>query len=227
MARLPWIMATTARNPGARRAARGPTRGPGGGTPPRWRVGLGIVAVAAVACSERARPAASEADPVDAAARARGHAVIGELKRTLVGALTKALADGPAQAIAVCQTEAPAIAARLSHDGIVVGRATRKPRDPANAVGGWQAEALTSFEQARAAGPLDGKSFVARLADGRVGYAEPLVIQEVCLACHGAAVAPEVRAALDARYPTDRATGYQLGELRGLAWVELPAGAAR
>jgi hypothetical protein len=27
------------------------------------------------------------------------------------------------------------------------------------------------------------------------------------------------------KYPGDQATGYAVGDLRGLAWVELPAGA--
>ncbi len=40
---------------------------------------------------------------------------------------------------------------------------------------------------------------------------------------HGANVAPEVKAVLDETYPADKATGYSVGDLRGVAWVELPA----
>jgi hypothetical protein len=176
------------------------------------------------ACSRE--PKATATDPVDvgAAERARGAAIIGELKRSLVGALTKAMADGPPAAIEVCHTQAPALAAALARDGVTVGRATRKPRNPNNAVAGWQAEALTQFEQSRAAGTaLDGASFARRLSDGRIAYAEPLVIQPVCLACHGTTLSTEVQQTLAARYPEDRATGYVAGDLRGVAWVELPA----
>jgi hypothetical protein len=44
------------------------------------------------------------------------------------------------------------------------------------------------------------------------------------LACHGPeeALQPEVRAALDQRYPEDRATGYAAGDLRGAFWAEVP-----
>jgi len=55
-----------------------------------------------------------------------------------------------------------------------------------------------------------------------MAYAEPLGIQEVCLTCHGTSVAPEVTAAIAPKYPDDQATGYALGDLRGIAWVELP-----
>lgn len=54
-----------------------------------------------------------------------------------------------------------------------------------------------------------------------MGYAEPLVIQEFGLGCHGSAITPDVEVALAEKYPTDKATGYAVGDLRGVAWVEL------
>ncbi|MBL0215813.1 MAG: DUF3365 domain-containing protein [Myxococcales bacterium] len=178
-----------------------------------------------VACSKDSTTAASApATEVGAAELARGKATIGELKRTLIAALTQAMATSVPAAIEVCQIQAPAIAAGLSGDGITVGRATRKPRNPANLAAGWQAEALTHFEELRTAGTkLAGTSFARRLADGRIAYAEPLMIQPVCLSCHGATLAPEVQQVIATRYPADRATGYAEGDLRGIAWVELPA----
>jgi hypothetical protein len=119
---------------------------------------------------------------------------------------------------------APALAQSLSKDGITVGRATRKPRNPKNEAAGWQADALAQFERMQEAKqPLAGATFTRRLPDGRGAYAEPLVIQELCLTCHGASVAPEVQTILAQKYPGDRATGYAVGDLRGIAWVELPA----
>jgi hypothetical protein len=180
---------------------------------------LVVVLVVAACAKQPASP--PEVSPADAA---RGKAIIGDFKKSLVGALTRALADGVPQAIAVCNAEAPRLAAVASIEGAVVGRATRKPRNPANAAAGWQADALTQFEQLRdAKTPLEGKTFTRRLPDGRVAYAEPLVIQTMCLTCHGATLAPEVQATLADRYPDDRAIGYADGDLRGLAWVELPA----
>ncbi len=159
-----------------------------------------------------------------------GRRLVGELKRRLTAALTAALRGGPASAVAVCRTEAPAIAQTLAANGAVLGRATRKPRNPANRAAGWQAEALSHFERLATGGAgLDGASWSRSLPDGRTGYAEPLVVQPLCVTCHGPvdAMAPDLRAALAAQYPDDRATGYAVGDLRGIAWVELPATAGR
>jgi len=153
----------------------------------------------------------------------RGYAAVNQVRSQLFQALNRALVQGAPAAVAACSTEAPAITAGLSQHGVVVGRATRKPRNPANLASGWQADALAQFEGDVAAGrPLKAARFLRPLPDGRLGYAEPLVIQPMCLACHGAALAPDVTAALAERYPGDRATGYQAGELRGLVWAELP-----
>ena len=55
-------------------------------------------------------------------------------------------------------------------------------------------------------------------------YAEPLMIDGVCLTCHGGSVTGDVAAVLRELYPEDRATGYALGEFRGIAWAEVPRG---
>jgi hypothetical protein len=153
---------------------------------------------------------------------ARGKQAVGALKRELVTALTEALKNGAPAAIAVCSGVAPGLARTLSSSGVTVGRATRKPRNPANAATGWRADALARFEAMVAAGvSLDGVTWTSRLPDGTTAYAEPLVIQPLCLACHGAALGPEVKAELASRYPADQATGYAVGDLRGVAWAEI------
>jgi hypothetical protein len=48
-----------------------------------------------------------------------------------------------------------------------------------------------------------------------------IVTEPVCLACHGEAVAPDVRETILARYPGDGATGFAVGDLRGALWVEV------
>lgn len=181
-------------------------------------IGFGLVIVATSGCGrdkgERAPTRAEEE---------AGHVAITRLKGALVAELGHAMTRGPVAAIETCATRAPAIAAGLAHDGVTVGRATRRPRNPQNLASGWQADALAEFEAAVAAGRrLETESFVRALPGGRIGYAEPLVIMPLCLNCHGTELTPEVQAALAERYPADRATGYQLGELRGLAWAELP-----
>jgi len=157
---------------------------------------------------------------------ARGKQAIGALKKQLVGALTEALKSGAPAAIRACSGVAPAIAQSAGGGGVTVGRATRKPRNPANAASGWRADALAQFEAMVAAGKsLEGATWTSRLPGGATAYAEPLVLQELCVTCHGAQLAPEVKAELAARYPADQATGYAIGDLRGVAWAEIAAAA--
>lgn len=164
-------------------------------------------------------PSAFESAPESVA---KGKQAVGALKRQLVATLTAALKSGAPAAIEACSSLAPGIAQSLGGRGVTVGRATRKPRNPANAASGWRADALAQFEAMVAAGrPLDGATWTSRLPDGTTAYAEPLIIQPLCLACHGSQLAPGVQAVLAARYPADQATGYALGELRGVAWAEL------
>lgn len=210
-------------------------------------LGLAAAAMAATACNREQAPAGAGSSSGSAAIGsasggagasagsgdpspervAQGKQAVGALKRQLVGALTEALKSGPpSSAITVCSGVAPGVAQSLSSGGVTVGRATRKPRNPANAAAGWRADALAHFESMVAAGrPLDGASWSARLPNGATGYAEPLVIQPLCLACHGAQLAPEVSAELASRYPSDQATGYAAGDLRGVAWAEIASAA--
>lgn len=190
-----------------------------------WVAGVAVIgAVIALAGCQRKKP---RVEPPPTEDIVRGKQITGALKKNLREALTRELANGPAAALTACNTIAPALAASLAADGIVVGRATRKPRNPANAAAGWTADALTRFEKMKAEGrDVSGVTYSRRLPDGRTAYAEPLLIQDLCLACHGSDLAPDVKAVLAEKYPTDTATGYAVGDLRGLAWVELGRGHA-
>ncbi|KAF0128903.1 MAG: hypothetical protein FD155_2914 [Bacteroidetes bacterium] len=60
---------------------------------------------------------------------------------------------------------------------------------------------------------------IVMIADGALTYMSPIIIAPPCLQCHGI---PEVDIKLEnlqlisTLYPNDKATGYQLGELRGM-----------
>jgi hypothetical protein len=182
---------------------------------------LALVAMITLAACQQKK---ARVQPPPAEDVVRGKTLVGTLKKNLRVSLEQALPHGAASALAACHTLAPSLASSLATEGILVGRATRLPRNPKNAAEGWTADALTRFEKMKSDGrDLTGASYARRLPDGRTAYAEPIVIQDVCLACHGAEVAPDVKAAIAATYPADRATGYAVGDLRGLAWVELPA----
>lgn len=178
-----------------------------------------ILLIVALGCGTRSSEVPRE---VTAADLERGKSLAGNLKKSLFGELATALGRGVPSAIEVCQTRAPALAAELSKDGVRVGRATRRTRNSLNLATDWKLDAIAHFETLKAREqPLTAATFSRVLGD-RIGYAEPLLIQEICLSCHGKALAPDIAATLTSRYPGDQATGYEIGDLRGVVWVELP-----
>jgi hypothetical protein len=155
-----------------------------------------------------------------------------ELARTLSGQLLAAVADGgPAGAIEFCSREAvllsDGVVAELG-EGWAVKRTALRTRNPANAPDALEARALDRFHAAESAGG-GLEDHVQRTADGDFRYYRPLRIAPLCMECHGdpEAMQPAVRQALADRYPEDAATGYAVGELRGLIRVSVPASAAR
>jgi hypothetical protein len=54
-------------------------------------------------------------------------------------------------------------------------------------------------------------------------YMKPLILQPVCIACHGPRenIPAEVKLILEQKYPGDRATGFLVGDLRGAISVKI------
>lgn len=153
-------------------------------------------------------------------ALARGAELLAPFKKNLMQALQSGLQQGTAEAISVCRDRAPEIAAGLSIDGIVVGRASHRLRNPANAAPGWVSPVIETW----LAEGADRAPVVVPLPGDRTGYIEPVVTQPLCLTCHGTSLAPEIADRIASDYPDDRATGFKLGDLRGVFWVEFPSG---
>lgn len=144
----------------------------------------------------------------------------------LSGELSKAMtAGGPVAAIAVCSEMALPLTAGVGGEhGVVLTRLSDRPRRPGQETSGADAAALTVFREALKAGETPRPQH-DEMPDGSTVVRLPIVIsQPVCLQCHGGdEVAAETSAKLRELYPDDRATGYRLGELRGIWRVEVPA----
>ena len=158
-------------------------------------VALAATSVLLIAC------AGPERDPA-----AEGAALLVPFKTNLKAELVDAMQKGPVEAIAVCNTAAPAIAESLSVEGVRMGRSSHKLRNPDNVAPEWL--------------DMSDLPVVVALEDGRHGYAEAIVTQPLCLVCHGETLQPEVAARITELYPDDQATGFKEGDLRGVFWVE-------
>lgn len=137
----------------------------------------------------------------------------------LSGRLQEAMGtQGPAGAIAVCQKEAQRIATDVGDEHeLRIGRSGVRLRNPSNQPPAWATE-LTEKQ-------TDTPHFVV-LDDGDAAALLPIKLQGQCLMCHGPdeTISPVIQDQLAKLYPTDEATGFQEGDLRGWFWVELPSG---
>jgi hypothetical protein len=173
--------------------------------------------LAILAC--QAEPAA---DPA-----ADGPKIVAEASAKLLAELTAAIAkDGPQGAIAVCSERAPQIAAETGKaHNVTLRRATTKARNPKNAADAIERKTLEAFAVAIEAKQPPQPQVIAAENGGKVFHAPILLASPLCLQCHGNPerdIAPATLEALRKTYPTDQATDYTVGQLRGLWSVTFP-----
>lgn len=149
---------------------------------------------------------------------ARGAELLAPFKQDLKKALKSGLAEGPAEAIQVCRIKAPEIATALSVDGVRMGRSSHKLRNPDNSAPEW----VSPVMQAYLDDPSSRKPHITELGEDKWGYVEPIMVQPLCLSCHGSELAPDIALQISDLYPEDRAVGFEVGDLRGVFWLEFP-----
>lgn len=166
--------------------------------------------------------AQAKPDPAEA-----GPKIIAEAFAKLSGALAEAIGkSGPAGALSVCSEMAPQIAKEVATThGVTLRRATTKPRNPKNAADNAEKAVLEVYAAALAKKEAP-KPQVITNADGSRAFLAPIVLgNPLCLQCHGTPnqdIAPETLALIQKLYPDDKATGFKLGDLRGLWRVTFP-----
>jgi hypothetical protein len=144
------------------------------------------------------------------------------LKARLVSTMQ---AEGPLAAIEVCATEAPRIAIDVSVEtGLSVQRTATRVRNASNAPDAWEREMLDYFSRSIRAGKdaaaLEMSSVETENGQIHFRWARPILLEPQCTMCHGTNMSSELQTAIGARYPNDRATDFEPGELRGMFSVE-------
>ncbi len=157
-----------------------------------------------------------------------GQAVVSEVFGRLSAALSSAVAkEGAKGALAVCSEKAPQVMGEVAQThGVTLRRATMKPRNPQNAAGEEERKMLEEFMRAVAGGEAPRPKLVKN-ADGTMDFYAPIVLgNALCLQCHGspdAEVSADTLAEIRRLYPEDKATGFKMGDLRGLWRVTFSA----
>ncbi len=170
---------------------------------------------------------AAEPDPKQVKDARAAVKELGEnLKRELMAAIA---AGGPKAAIAVCKTIAPTLAEKTSAArGMQVKRTALRLRNPANAPDDWERTVLEDFARQVKAGADPAKLEHAETVTTPTGastfrYMKAIPMGAVpCLTCHGAPE-PALKAEIMRLYPSDQATGFAPGDLRGAFSVAAPA----
>ncbi|BCD67251.1 DUF3365 domain-containing protein [Nitratiruptor sp. YY09-18] len=147
------------------------------------------------------------------------------LLKTLGGNLKKHLKKGgPADALEFCAMRAAELTAKVDNElgkNVSIKRVTLKSRNPANEAQGDERAVLEALEKLKQNSVLLPKELVEKTKDG-YKYYKPLVINKpVCLKCHGQNIDPKLQAKIKSIYPTDKAIGYKMGDLRGAIVVEI------
>lgn len=170
--------------------------------------------VVAMACTGR--------DDTIEAEVARADEAMVALQSRLIEALTTELErSGPTGAIQVCRDAAPAITSDVSSDaGVTVARTSHRLRNPNNGPPDWAQEIVE-----RSAGMRfeEASQHVIDLGD-HVGVLRPIGTLGMCTTCHGneAEMEPDLVELIAESYPDDEATGFEVGDLRGWMWAEVP-----
>lgn len=184
-----------------------------------------LISSLALGCSAKTTPPKSAEQNMAATSPTSSNSVTAENQKKLLaakdalftklsGKLMETMAqNGPVAAIAVCNQEAPKIAAQVAEQqGVQIGRVGVRLRNPNNAAPDWATELI--------AAKTNTPTFL-KLADGKDAALLPIKLQATCLMCHGPKeqIAADVLAEIAKLYPDDQATGFQEGEIRGWFWV--------
>ena len=140
--------------------------------------------------------------------------------QVLSGELMEALEEGGVQhAVAYCHLQANPIIDSLSTAyNATISRISDKYRNPVNKPAEIDVTVINSYRQQLGEG-LELKPHLEITSDEVLYYA-PIVIQNPgCLLCHGepgSTMTQENFDFISSKYPDDQATGYKLGDLRGV-----------
>jgi hypothetical protein len=133
---------------------------------------------------------------------------------------------GPEGAVPVCKDMAPKMAGEISQQtGWKIKRVSLKARNDARATPDeWEKAVLEDFDKRAAAGESPAKLEKGEKIGNEYRFAKALPVQPLCLSCHGPAeqISPAVKTVLGNHYPKDQATGYSVGQIRGVISVRKP-----
>ena len=154
---------------------------------------------------------------------AQGQKLAQQTQQVLARNLIQAIADsGTAHAVSFCSIRAVALTDSVGKSvNASIRRVTDKPRNTGNKA---TIEELQIIQSKKDELEETGNCSPQLVYDEKyvVGY-YPIITQGLCMSCHGEknTLDPKTLTTIDSIYPTDQATGYQTGALRGMWAVRM------
>lgn len=147
----------------------------------------------------------------------KAHENVSLIKKNFKKALMDAVQlKGPQGALGDCKIMAPQL--ELKGASLEIGRTSHKLRNVNNKPRDWVRPILDDYVKSPRSKHKSQQ--IISLGPKHLGYVEPLYVEAVCLNCHGGHLNSGVKKELARLYPEDQATGFQLGDFRGLIWLE-------
>lgn len=144
------------------------------------------------------------------------------LKKSLMTQVKEKLnAEGAVEAVKFCHANVRDLAKSAAGKYLnkyEFGRTALRVRNSQNKPQDWMKPYLDKFQHTTSSRPA--KAEVIVLKDGKKAYLEPIYLQGMCLNCHGSNVSSGVSQKIKELYPDDKATGFRVGEFRGIIWVK-------
>jgi hypothetical protein len=190
---------------------------------------LGVFLIlSSVATGQTSRKSARDTTG-SAIALSRSRAAAEDLLSTLKGVLSEHMTSGgPVRAITACSDTAQVLTEQVEHrHRLSIRRVSEKWRNGLDEPDPYERNVLRRFEvlsQEDDLGPATEYTQITLDDSIRVfRYMRPIVIQPVCLSCHGPIdrLHPEVLRVLEERYPDDIAVDYKDGDMRGAVTVKV------
>jgi hypothetical protein len=147
--------------------------------------------------------------------------------QTLSSNLQNAIKEGGVEhALQFCNVEAiPLTDSLSSHHDVSIRRASHKPRNPYNTADSLESEVIKQYIDKLQSG--DNLKPVTYSDENRITFHAPITItNELCLNCHGKInedISEDNLTTIQELYPNDQATGFSMGDLRGVWTVRFPA----
>jgi len=183
---------------------------------------LSIFLLLCIGCGEKPEPELTE--QIKNGLREDAKDFMQSLKSILVKEMQT---NGIVAAVSVCSDTAQVLTNNYGvNKGIYIKRVSLKYRNTNNKPDEFETKALKYFEELKSNGKLTETTeyFEVIEEDGvsNVRYMKPIILQAPCLGCHGPVenIGRDVKAILNNKYPEDKATGYQMDELRGAVSIQ-------